>query len=138
MRLSRRRLTLFFIVQVLAVAAMSVVASPGSGAEDSRVVVVVSNAAILVELGMIAAALSVNRSAWPPTLAVGFILLALGVLHFFLRTTDDPGSFTSLGAWHLAAGLLLVGAVVLSGAVVLLAGVRRLLTRSHAMPFGDA
>ena len=74
---------------------------------------------------MIAAALSVNESAWPPTSAVGSFLLALGVLHFFWRATDDPGSFTSSARGIARRDLLLVGAVVLSGAVVLLAGVRR-------------
>jgi len=74
----------------------------------------------------------VNRSAWQPTLAVGFMFLVLGVVQILVRTTCDPSGFTFLNAWHLAAGLLLVGAVALSGVVVLLGGLRRFLVRCRA------
>jgi hypothetical protein len=132
MRHSKLRLTLFFIAQALAVAAMCFVVVSGRGDGDNRFAVVASNATILVELGMIAAALNVNRSAWQPTLAVGFMFLVLGAIQILVRTTCDPGGVTFLNAWHLATGLLLVGAVVLSGVVVLLAGLRRFLVRCRA------
>jgi hypothetical protein len=121
-----RRLLLFFTAQALAVAAMIVVALASRGQEGGRSVVLLSNAAILVELVMIAAGVSVDRPIWFPMLSLAVCLLSLGILPVVHRAVDDPDDYRVLRGWHIAVGLLLLGAVVLSGALALLARRRRL------------
>jgi len=120
-----RRLLLFFTAQALAVAAMIVVALTSRGQEGGGSVVLLSNAAILAELVMIAAIVSVDRPIWFPTLSLAVCLLFLGIIRFVYRAAYDPDDYMVLAGWHIAVGLLLLGAVVLSGALALLDRRRR-------------
>jgi hypothetical protein len=120
-----RRLLLFFTAQALAVAAMIVVALTSRGQEVGRSVVLLSNAAILVELVMIGAGVSVDRPIWFPMLSLAAGLLLLGTIRVVYPAAYDPDEYAVLARWHIAVGLLLLGAVALSGALALLARRRR-------------
>jgi hypothetical protein len=135
-RSQKWRLVLFLVVETLAVAAMIGLlqaSRPFPGHEFCQICkppsgdgLLLGIVVVLAELAVLAAALKMERGAWPALLGLGLCsyFTAMMILATLAHTLDLRSRYTGVfAAWHLAAAVLLVG-VGLVGAVC--AGWRRL------------
>ena len=142
----RYKLVLFLVVQALAVAAMIFVLQVSRRNADcppeicgraSATSVFVTFLVILVELGILAAALRVDGPVWKSLVGLGILaLIAAMVIVGSSLGTDGPRYVAEAAAgWHLATGLLLCASGTAAGVWELLGRLRR---RDEALPEDQA